>query len=211
MCCSKACLIASTATASPRDIEANVAGVREVHHMHVWSMDGTKNMATLHACLTEGTDAYTAVTAIKSRLCRQARHRARHRRTGIRRLHGRVAETSALIDRQRVHQRKHHGRQAEGEDRRRHGGGTGHRPGDRRGFRRRRRDRLRIRRLARQARRPGARQEGEARRARRPRRSRPMPRRSGRSTSSSTSPATCITARCSPPARRTGTSPSTST
>jgi cobalt-zinc-cadmium efflux system protein len=51
-----------------RDIEANVDGVREVHHMHVWSMDGTKNMATLHACLTEGTDAYTTVTAIKSRL-----------------------------------------------------------------------------------------------------------------------------------------------
>ena len=51
-----------------RDIEANVAGVREVHHMHVWSMDGSKHMATLHACLTEGTDAYAAVTAIKSRL-----------------------------------------------------------------------------------------------------------------------------------------------
>lgn len=51
-----------------KDIAANVAGVREIHHMHVWSMDGTKNMATLHACLTEGTDAYTAVTAIKSRL-----------------------------------------------------------------------------------------------------------------------------------------------
>ena len=36
--------------------------------MHVWSMDGTKNMATLHACLTEGADAHKAVTAIKSRL-----------------------------------------------------------------------------------------------------------------------------------------------
>ena len=24
-----------------RDIEANVADVREVHHMHVWSMDGS--------------------------------------------------------------------------------------------------------------------------------------------------------------------------
>ena len=51
-----------------RDIEANVAGVREVHHMHVWSMDGTKNMATLHACLADGADAYTSVTAIKARL-----------------------------------------------------------------------------------------------------------------------------------------------
>jgi len=51
-----------------KDIQANVAGVREIHHMHVWSMDGTKNMATLHACLAEGTDAYIAVIAIKSRL-----------------------------------------------------------------------------------------------------------------------------------------------
>ncbi|MCX7304815.1 MAG: cation diffusion facilitator family transporter [Hyphomicrobiales bacterium] len=51
-----------------RDIEAHVPGVREVHHMHVWSLDGTKNMATLHACLNEGADAFAAVTAIKSRL-----------------------------------------------------------------------------------------------------------------------------------------------
>ena len=34
------------------DIVANVAGVREVHHMHVWSLDGSKTMATLHACLS---------------------------------------------------------------------------------------------------------------------------------------------------------------
>ncbi len=53
------------------DIAANVAGVREIHHMHVWSMDGARNMATLHACLTEGTDAYAAVTAIKSRLAKK--------------------------------------------------------------------------------------------------------------------------------------------
>jgi cobalt-zinc-cadmium efflux system protein len=59
-----------------RDIEANIAGVREVHHMHVWSLDGTKNMATLHACLAEGTDAYAAVTAIKSRLA--DRHAIEH-------------------------------------------------------------------------------------------------------------------------------------
>ena len=51
-----------------RDIEANVAGVREVHHMHVWSLDGTRNMATLHACLVEETDSHAAIGAIKSRL-----------------------------------------------------------------------------------------------------------------------------------------------
>lgn len=59
-----------------RDIEAHIPGVREVHHMHVWSLDGTKNMATLHACLNEGADAYTAVTAIKSRLA--GKHGIRH-------------------------------------------------------------------------------------------------------------------------------------
>lgn len=51
-----------------RDIEAHVPGVRQVHHMHVWSLDGSKHMATLHACLTEGTDAHAATTAIKARL-----------------------------------------------------------------------------------------------------------------------------------------------
>jgi cobalt-zinc-cadmium efflux system protein len=59
-----------------RDIEANVAGVSEVHHMHVWSLDGTKNMATLHACLNEGVDAFAAVTEIKSRLA--SRHGIEH-------------------------------------------------------------------------------------------------------------------------------------
>ena len=51
-----------------RDIEASVPGVTGVHHMHVWSMDGSRNMATLHACLAEGTDAHGAITAIKQRL-----------------------------------------------------------------------------------------------------------------------------------------------
>ena len=50
------------------DIETNVAGVREIHHMHVWSLDGAKNIATLHACLADGVDAHGAVRAIKERL-----------------------------------------------------------------------------------------------------------------------------------------------
>lgn len=53
-----------------RDLEASVPGVREVHHMHVWSLDGTKTMATLHACLAEGADAHRVVTAIKRRLAK---------------------------------------------------------------------------------------------------------------------------------------------
>ncbi len=59
-----------------RDIVANVAGVREVHHMHVWSMDGSRNMATLHACLVEGTDPHQAVMEIKMRLA--TRHGVDH-------------------------------------------------------------------------------------------------------------------------------------
>ena len=59
-----------------RDIAGNVPGVREIHHMHVWSLDGTKNMATLHACLADGTDALAAVRAIKVRLAR--RHGIEH-------------------------------------------------------------------------------------------------------------------------------------
>jgi len=51
-----------------RDIVAGVPGVRDVHHMHVWSLDGTRNMATLHACLDDGADAATAVRAVKARL-----------------------------------------------------------------------------------------------------------------------------------------------
>ena len=51
-----------------RDIAENVAGVREVHHMHVWSMDGSRTMATLHACLDDGVDPFVAVSAVKARL-----------------------------------------------------------------------------------------------------------------------------------------------
>jgi cobalt-zinc-cadmium efflux system protein len=50
------------------DLSAHVEGVREIHHMHVWSLDGEKTMATLHACLLDGTDPHAAVSAIKSRL-----------------------------------------------------------------------------------------------------------------------------------------------
>ncbi len=53
-----------------KDIESHVAGVREIHHMHIWSLDGARNVATLHACLATGTDAHGAVRAIKERLAR---------------------------------------------------------------------------------------------------------------------------------------------
>ncbi|OJU48405.1 MAG: cation transporter [Mesorhizobium sp. 61-13] len=50
------------------DLVTSITGLREVHHMHVWSLDGAKNMATLHACLEKGVDAHTAISAIKKRL-----------------------------------------------------------------------------------------------------------------------------------------------
>lgn len=59
-----------------KDLEASVKGVREVHHMHIWSLDGTSNMATLHACLSDGVNPHVAVSAIKKRLA--ARHGIEH-------------------------------------------------------------------------------------------------------------------------------------
>ena len=53
------------------DLQANVPGVREVHHMHLWSLDGVRNMATLHARLMPGTDAQGAIAAIKRRLAEE--------------------------------------------------------------------------------------------------------------------------------------------
>lgn len=59
-----------------RDLVANVPLVREVHHMHVWSLEGSKNVATLHACLEAGADQHMAVSAIKQRLA--TTHRIAH-------------------------------------------------------------------------------------------------------------------------------------
>jgi cobalt-zinc-cadmium efflux system protein len=55
------------------DLVKNVANVREVHHIHVWTLDGSKTMATMHACLTEGADANVAVRAVKARLAAKFR------------------------------------------------------------------------------------------------------------------------------------------
>lgn len=50
------------------DLTTNVAGLQDVHHVHVWSMDGARNIATLHARLAAGTDPYAAIRDIKKRL-----------------------------------------------------------------------------------------------------------------------------------------------
>jgi cobalt-zinc-cadmium efflux system protein len=50
------------------DLVGNVAGISDVHHMHVWSLDGRRLMATLHVRLAAGADAETSIGAIKARL-----------------------------------------------------------------------------------------------------------------------------------------------
>lgn len=50
------------------DLAAHAEGVADVHHMHVWSLDGRQLMATLHARLAENADAERAIAGIKTRL-----------------------------------------------------------------------------------------------------------------------------------------------
>lgn len=58
------------------DLVANVSGLRDVHHMHLWSLDGSKHMATLHACLQDGAEPLEAIRQIKQRLA--AQHQINH-------------------------------------------------------------------------------------------------------------------------------------
>jgi cobalt-zinc-cadmium efflux system protein len=50
------------------DLAAHAEGVSDIHHMHVWSLDGRQLMATLHARLAENADAERTIGAIKRRL-----------------------------------------------------------------------------------------------------------------------------------------------
>lgn len=50
------------------DLVKTIPGLCEVHHMHVWSLDGSSHMATLHALLADGADPYEAILAIKQRM-----------------------------------------------------------------------------------------------------------------------------------------------
>jgi len=49
-------------------IVGTVPGVREVHHVHVWSLTEKRRIATLHACLGEGVDGPATVRAVKALL-----------------------------------------------------------------------------------------------------------------------------------------------
>ena len=50
------------------DLVANVTGLEEVHHLHVWSITQSRRMVTLHACVGDTSDSDQLVKAIKARL-----------------------------------------------------------------------------------------------------------------------------------------------
>ena len=50
------------------DLIANVKGVEEVHHVHVWSITQSRRMVTLHALICDTEDSDRAVRGIKARL-----------------------------------------------------------------------------------------------------------------------------------------------
>jgi len=55
------------------DLRAALPYVLDVHHVHAWSISQERPMVTLHACVTESTDATVAVREIKRRLARDFR------------------------------------------------------------------------------------------------------------------------------------------
>lgn len=50
------------------DLIEAIGGVRDVHHIHAWSISQERPMITLNACLIDGVDVVQTVTAIKQRL-----------------------------------------------------------------------------------------------------------------------------------------------
>jgi|SRR5262245_9609946 len=50
------------------DLEANVAGIEDVHHVHAWSLTEARPMVTLHAKIADETQAYRIVSQVKQRL-----------------------------------------------------------------------------------------------------------------------------------------------
>jgi cobalt-zinc-cadmium efflux system protein len=58
------------------DLASHAAGICDVHHMHVWTLDGRQLLATMHARLVQGADAEESIAAIKARL--RAEHGIRH-------------------------------------------------------------------------------------------------------------------------------------
>lgn len=72
------------------DLIANLKEVRDVHHVHVWSITQERRMVTLHAAIDEGADAGTLTRRIKERL--KERFGLAHATVEIE--HGRCADDS---------------------------------------------------------------------------------------------------------------------
>ncbi len=51
----------------PGDLE-HVEGVTDVHHAHLWSLDGRRSMITLHARVNDAATGPAVVARIKARL-----------------------------------------------------------------------------------------------------------------------------------------------
>jgi len=50
------------------DLVANVPGLKQVHHVHVWSITQARRMVTLHACMRGTQDSDLLIKGIKARL-----------------------------------------------------------------------------------------------------------------------------------------------
>jgi cobalt-zinc-cadmium efflux system protein len=58
------------------DLTDNVEGVTDIHHAHLWSLDGRRSVITLHAKIREGASGPDVVARIKQRLSET--HRVDH-------------------------------------------------------------------------------------------------------------------------------------
>jgi cobalt-zinc-cadmium efflux system protein len=54
--------------AMARDLKNNVAGLKDVHHVHAWQLTSGRPLLTLHAAVKPGTDPAAALSAVKTRL-----------------------------------------------------------------------------------------------------------------------------------------------
>ncbi len=59
-----------------RDLGEHVEGVIDIHHAHLWSLDGRRSMMTLHAKVAGEASGPGVVARIKAAAARDARHRS---------------------------------------------------------------------------------------------------------------------------------------
>ena len=64
------------------DLAAHAEGVTDIHHMHVWTLDGRQLMATLHARLKPAADAEQSIRSHQGPAQRGARYPSRDGRGG---------------------------------------------------------------------------------------------------------------------------------